>query len=151
MKYIEKLDPVPPIFGRLASWVTANRTRLAGLTGAAQWDGLPKRLKTQIQDQLIEEQGYICAYCNGRIHKGSPEDDEQLRIEHIQPKSLFPLLTFDYHNLVGCCYGDQREGARVDPPRDPHCDLSKASHSIPIDLYPTSSTCESCLSFTDEG
>jgi len=29
--------------------------------------------------------------------------------------------------------------------------VSKASHSIPPDLFPTSNTCESCVSFTDEG
>jgi len=104
MKYIEKHKSIPHSFNLLVRWVTANRRRLAGLSGTAQWDILPQCLKQLIQDQLMEEQGSLCAYCNGRIHKGTPKDDEQLRIEHIQPKSLFPLLTFEYDNLVGCCY-----------------------------------------------
>lgn len=147
MKHIQKANPVPVKLNSFSNWVLANTISLSKLTGDAQWKKLPTHHKRKVQETLIEEQGHICAYCNRRIHKGAPEDDDQLRIDHIKPKSIYPPQTFDYYNLVGCCFGDDR----TPPPNQQHCDASKKSLEIPVNLFPTNNTCESILMFTATG
>ncbi|MDZ7879504.1 MAG: retron system putative HNH endonuclease [Saprospiraceae bacterium] len=110
-----------------------------------------KNHKEALQDVILEEQGYICAYCNRRIHKSNPEDDEQLRMDHIDSKDRYPNKTFDYYNLIGCCYGDQREKGRISPPRSIHCDVSKDSKDIPHEIFPTNLSCEQVLIYSSEG
>jgi len=149
MKYISKANPVPIKLNSFSNWVLTNANSLSQLSGDAQWKKLPRHHKGKVQETLIEEQGHICAYCNRRIHKGreSPEDDDQLRIDHVKPKSKYPNQTFDYYNLIGCCFGDDR----TPPPKEEHCDASKKNFEIPAALFPTNNTCESILMFTAEG
>lgn len=147
MKYIPKAQPIPAKLNSFSKWVSANASSLSMLSGDKQWKKLPRYHKVKVQETLIEEQGYVCAYCNRRIHKGAPEDDDQLRIDHIKPKGVYPTQTFDYYNLVGCCYGDDR----TPPPNQKHCDASKGSLEIPWELFPTNSSCESILMFTSTG
>jgi len=147
MKYISKAKPLPTKLNPFSNWVLKNASSLSRLSGAVQWKKLPKLHKSEVQDILLEEQGYICAYCNRSIHKGSPEDDHQLRIDHVKPKVKHPNQTFDYYNLVGCCFGDDR----TLPPNQQHCDASKKNFEIPVALFPTNNSCESSLIFTATG
>ncbi len=151
MKYIQKSKPEQAKLHKFKTWVDENAAHLESLTGTEQWRRLNVERKKELQDTLIEEQGYICAYCNRRIHKGPPEDDEQLRIDHLEPKDTHKDKVFDYYNLVGCCYGDQREKGRETPPRSPHCDVSKDNYTIPSILFPTEVTCEQIVVFSSEG
>ncbi len=52
--------------------------------------------KDNLQQQLLDEQYQLCCYSELRA------DLEGIgyHIEHVQPKSKFPTLTFDYHNLA---------------------------------------------------
>jgi uncharacterized protein (TIGR02646 family) len=151
MKYIQKTRPEPAVLVNFRTWVNTNAVHLAPLSGTEQWKRLNAQRKNELQDALIEEQGYICAYCNRRIHKGAPEDDEQLRIDHLEPKKTYKDKVFDYYNLVGCCHGDQKETDREIPPRSIHCDVSKGDISIPAKLFPTSPTCEDVVLYSSEG
>lgn len=52
--------------------------------------------KTNLQQQLLDEQYHLCCYSELRA------DLEGIgyHIEHVQPKSQFPELTFEYRNLT---------------------------------------------------
>jgi uncharacterized protein (TIGR02646 family) len=153
MKYIAKSYPPPTKLDSFLLWAATNKARFSTLKGEEIWDKLTqkKKHKQALQDVIIEEQGYICAYCNRRIHKQKPEDDEQLRMDHLDSKDKHPAKTLDYYNLVGCCYGDQREKTRTTPPRSVHCDVSKDNIELPLAIFPTNISCEEVLIYTSEG
>jgi uncharacterized protein (TIGR02646 family) len=46
---------------------------------------------------LLNEQGCLCPFCERKL------SIEDATIEHFQPKSTFPRLQLDYHNLFACC------------------------------------------------
>jgi uncharacterized protein (TIGR02646 family) len=56
--------------------------------------------KAQLRTLLLEEQGYLCAYCGSLI-----ENNNHVRGDHVTPKSLAIRRTFDYYNLVAACSG----------------------------------------------
>ncbi len=153
MKYIQKQTPPPSNLNYFLRWVNDNAVPLGLLSGKEQWERFrvkKRNHKSNLQNTLIEEQGYICAYCNRRIHKGNPEDDEQLRIDHMQPKAGTPdpiTVTFNYYNLIGCCFGDERTISS----NSLHCDASKQDIVIPQVLFPTNITCEQVLIYTPVG
>ena len=153
MKFIQKRNPEPEKLNDYLVWVANNNARFSTLNGEERWGKLSKKKKHKqaLQDTIIEEQGYICAYCNRPIHKQNPEDDEQLRLEHIEPKATYPEKTFDYYNLLGCCFGDEREKDRISPPRSLHCDVSKGEKEIPKEMFPTNINCEKILLYSSEG
>lgn len=55
--------------------------------------------KLDVKQSLLDEQGYICAYCMDRIN------DENIRIEHIEAQSNNRELDLDYSNMIGVCKG----------------------------------------------
>ena len=62
------------------------------------FDGYDK--KDDIREQLLKDQGYLCAYCMRRI------DIKHMKIEHWYPENLLTdLETLDYKNMMGCCEG----------------------------------------------
>lgn len=75
----------------------------ASLTGYrkqqfAYYDGYPD--KDDVREQLLEEQGHLCAYCMRRI------DKEHMKIEHWYPEDrLSDLERLDYKNMLGACVG----------------------------------------------
>ncbi|MEG1929915.1 MAG: retron system putative HNH endonuclease [Anaerovorax sp.] len=62
-----------------------------------------------IRKQMLEEQGYLCAYCMRRIVLGS------ITIEHFLAQNptdadYEAALTVDYHNMLGVCLGNECKG-----------------------------------------
>ena len=67
------------------------------------------KAKSQLRKKLLEEQGYVCIYCQKRV-----VENEDISIEHIRPKSLYGKLEFDYFNLtISCSY--KGKGSTCDP------------------------------------
>lgn len=66
-------------------------------TPGADFDGLDK---TELRECLLEEQGYLCAYCMKRIH-----DEKDTKIEHYRARNDENQL--EYNNLLAVCYGNQ--------------------------------------------
>lgn len=63
----------------------------------AYYDGF--RNKNDIREKLLEEQGYLCAYCMRRI----PNIDS-CTIEHYKPQQLCSASeALDYNNMLGVC------------------------------------------------
>lgn len=93
-------------------------------TPGANFDAAPK---ADLRKALLEEQGYICCYCMGRIEESST------RIEHRRPREKYINEQFDYRNLMAACLGGEGfESIRH------HCDKRKHNHEISLD--PTDST-----------
>lgn len=145
MKHILKQENLPDF---LEDWKNRKQSQLAGKSGQYQMETIKSsRIFQQLRNFITEEQGYICAYCNRNIHPGNPLDDEQSRLDHIKPKSLYPEDTLNYHNLVASCHGNEREPH----PREVHCDVQKQNTEIPYELFPTNPDCEYVFSVSYKG
>lgn len=90
----------------------------------AQYDGANfTPVKQQIRESLVEEQGYLCAYCMSRIEPNS----KKMKIEHwhSQSPSRYPEEQLIYSNMLGCCCGN--EGLK---PNLQHCDTAKGDKDL---------------------
>lgn len=79
---------------------------------------------------LLDEQGFICAYCMRRIPHRDKNSNEDSRIDHIKCQSGHQDETLDYNNMVICCPGAIND--------DFHCDKRKGERDIsfsPLDPY----------------
>lgn len=76
----------------------------------------------ELRDALLTEQGYLCAYCMRRIPVKDPDNSDTSRIEHIQPRTIYPHSELDYTNMVICCPGFINSSE--------HCDKSKNKQEI---------------------
>lgn len=77
------------------------------------------KVKDKIREQLLIEQGFLCAYCMRRINV------LEMKVEHFKCQDLHPRLQLDYNNLLGCCTGN--EGQK--PPYQ-ICDTKKGNKDI---------------------
>ena len=85
----------------------------------AYYDGYPE--KDDVRNQLLDEQGFLCAYCMRRI------DKENMKIEHWYPEDrLTESEQLDYSNMLGVCRGhiDGTKGS------DDTCDTHKGNALI---------------------
>lgn len=88
----------------------------------AYFDGYPD--KDDIRNQLLTEQGHLCAYCMRRINKA------HMKIEHWYPEQkLSDLECLDYENMLGVCEGHIM-GSKGE---DDTCDTHKGKDEITID------------------
>lgn len=76
-------------------------------------------IKEKIRLSLLDEQGYLCAYCMNRI------DVNSMKIEHWACQHSHPSKQLDYTNLLACCIG--HEGFS---PKEQTCDTRKGGHNI---------------------
>lgn len=88
------------------------------LTGGTYSD-LDNPTKSAIRDRLLSEQGYLCAYCMGRITKS------RMKIEHWHCQSIYPREQLSYSNLLACCIGGEGSGRSGQ-----HCDSRKANSEL---------------------
>ncbi|MFR9545694.1 MAG: retron system putative HNH endonuclease [Rikenellaceae bacterium] len=89
MRYIAKTEAPKS----LERWKTSNKTKTYSDLGKEQ-----PEIKSQLKQQLIEEQKYICCYCEREV------DVDISHIEHFEPQSIVPKRQLDYTNmLISCC------------------------------------------------
>jgi len=88
-------------------------------TRGASFDGLPSPAKQDLKEQLLLEQGHLCAYCMSRIKP------ENMKVEHWHCQKKHPGDQLSYSNLLACCAGG--EGG---PPRTQHCDTLKGDADL---------------------
>ena len=78
-------------------------------------------VKSDIRQQLLREQGYLCCYCMKRI-----EDNElKTKIEHWHCQDTYPNEQLAYQNLLAACDGNSGS-----PPKEQHCDTKKTNHDV---------------------
>lgn len=99
------------------------------------WDSLKDEdgasLKSEIKALLLEEQGFVCCYCEQRI------EVENSHIEHLASRKFHPKRTFDYSNLLACCLTPKQ------------CGDLKGSKELKI--HPLLSDCREYFHFTGDG
>lgn len=78
-------------------------------------------VKEQTRQQLVTEQGYLCAYCMSRIY---PTHD-QMKIEHWHCQEQHPNEQLNYNNMLGSCLGNEGQ-----PPKLQTCDTRKGNAAL---------------------
>lgn len=169
MKYIEKA-PEPEAF---IQWKGQEQERINRILardnpGDALWrflnssppqdpeEGIFYYSKKELIECLLEEQGWICCYCNRSFADNAEfvdaesevsQAEKPLDIEHVEPKSgphKRPDRALDYSNLAVSC-----AGGRGKPPRLQTCNSKKAQ--APIGVKPHDPNCEERIVFAMDG
>lgn len=86
----------------------------------ASFDNQPSKVKEDLRKSLLEEQGYICAYCMKRI-----EESSDIKIEHYEARNSTNELS--YKNLLAVCKGN--EGSSKERQT---CDTQKGNRPLHI-------------------
>ncbi|MDJ0734977.1 MAG: TIGR02646 family protein [Nostocaceae cyanobacterium] len=104
------------------------------------WDILRNPEKGCLDQSLLQEQGFICCYCNRRIGK------ENSHIEHLKPRTHYPDLALKYTNLLASC---QRERERKEPL---HCGAKKDEwYDEHLMVSPLDANCTEFFRYTEDG
>ncbi len=96
----------------------SERTREAGLSPKEAYRRMKTSLKRKVRENLVREQGGLCAYCMCRIPRPDvPPKIVPVVLEHIVPRDPEDARDegqgLDYRNMVAVCHGNQAErGAR---------------------------------------
>lgn len=82
------------------------KAKREGLTEYSQLNGPFLPAKDAVRKQLLEEQGFLCAYCMRRIYQ------DTMQIEHYiaqnpQDGDYDAALTIEYINMLGVCCGNK--------------------------------------------
>jgi uncharacterized protein (TIGR02646 family) len=150
MKHIVKKYTFPNETPSFKSWKDGKKLSKTHLENKSNlerekndiWKKFTKKtdVKNAVKKDLLDEQGYICCYCQSRINM-----DEKTQIEHFIARSSDPTKMFDYDNLLGCCDGGQQ--ARTNHIKDDEiehvpkfCGHARSDESLPIS--PLTPTCE---------
>lgn len=94
-------------------------------TPGSDFDGTDK---SSLRQSLLEEQGYLCAYCMKRIRY-----NKDIKIEHYHARNA--ENQFDYKNLLAVCTGNVTASnmkTHMDPKRFT-CDSMKKDQTLHID------------------
>lgn len=76
-------------------------------------DDLSPRTLVKIRKQLLEDQGYICCYCQRRIPHKSKKGKfitPKSKIEHFKCQTGFPHLQLEFKNMFIACRGSSSSG-----------------------------------------
>lgn len=111
----------------------------------------------ELKQSLLEEQGYICAYCMGRISLNLNEHYKpSVEVEHLNPRQTHPDSQLDYMNMLAVCNGLHENFP--DRTNVHHCDKTQGTEgkmdgSVTLKkLNPLSkSTCEDLITYTADG
>lgn len=132
MRYIHK-KPEPT---SLTKWNAKRGNR------TPNWKSFDRRVKDDVYENLLKEQGYTCAYCGIRITRRT------CHIEHFRPKSKYPHLTFTYTNLIASCQGEDEDR----PTRPVHCGHKKTNwFDEELMISPLDPNCASYFRFSGAG
>lgn len=111
-------------------------------SGKSNSDGTPIDVYTIVLNRLIQDQGYICAYCMCRI----PEKGKKATIEHIDPQSATSEeKALDYRNMLAVCSGNR--DARND--KEKSCDAHRKN--APLIVNPLKPDTLSSIKYLSNG
>ena len=131
MKHIVKNQNIPTF----DEWMT-----LANEDWKPTYADLRDPEKKEVKESLMNEQGYICCYCERRL------TDADSHIEHFKPQSNNVVNPLDYSNMLCSCQNQLEQGE----PR--HCGHSKADwFDENLLISPLDPDCERCFAYTADG
>lgn len=111
------------------AWKTRNNTA----NWAAFSQSANSTIKVRLSNDLLNDQGNICCYCEREISSTNSH------IEHIKPKSTYPNETFIYSNLLSSCQDKNTCGHKKD---------NNFFIGFVSPLYPN---CQSRFTYTESG
>ncbi|BAY84194.1 hypothetical protein NIES267_36900 [Calothrix parasitica NIES-267] len=112
------------------------------VSASTKWKSFNRKVKNDVYDSILHEQGYICCYCGIRIHR------KKCHIEHYRPKSKYTHLTFDYSNLISSCQGEDEQR----PTKPVHCGHKKGGwFDEGLMISPLDPNCSSYFRYTGAG
>lgn len=131
MKYVQKgIEP-----SAFSEWKA-----MANEDWQPTYNDLSGATKKAVKKALMQEQGYLCCYCERRI------DDDDSHIEHFRPQSHEDVDPLDFGNLLCSCQKQLQKGV----PR--HCGNLKDNWFDPVLLVsPFDPGCENRFAFTGSG
>lgn len=94
----------------------------------SSFDDLPSDVKAKLRKALLEEQGYICAYCMTKLE----DDPSKTKIEHYVSRNNNIALQLSYQNLLVVCKGNEGSSER-----EQTCDTKKGNKILGIDPQDT--------------
>ncbi|MGL6131618.1 MAG: retron system putative HNH endonuclease [Fusobacteriaceae bacterium] len=89
----------------------------------SSYENMPADLKRELRESLLEEQGYLCAYCMTKLENNSMKT----KIEHYIPQDSDITKELDYSNLLIVCKGN--EGSKFE---EQTCDTKKKNRLLTI-------------------
>jgi len=131
MKYIQKgIEPE-----ELTDWKSH-----ANDDWQPDYDSMGGQLKNAVKESLMQEQGYLCCYCERRLIL------HDSHIEHFNPQSNDEIDPLDYSNLLCSCQNRLKKGE----PR--HCgNLKDKWFDSELLVSPFDRECENRFSFKADG
>lgn len=131
-----------------------NTAKVNLLSPEKSYQKLKGALKEKVLKQLIEEQGYLCAYCMRKIpdNRAKPEDIPDVSIEHWFPRNPQNgedrLQGLDYRNMFAVCSGNK--GVKDTRKRnDLTCDAHRGNELLTVN--PTIEETISKISYQENG
>lgn len=104
------------------------------------YQNLSGQVKSAVKTALMQEQGYICCYCERSL------SEQDSHIEHLKPQSHADVDPLDYSNLLCSCQNQMEKGE----PR--HCGNLKADwYDEELLVSPLQTACEDRFSFDEWG
>jgi uncharacterized protein (TIGR02646 family) len=89
---------------------------------------------TGLREALLEDQGYICAYCMKRVphsHTAKGVTSDKMKVEHFVAQtteiSIQQKLDITYTNMLACCMGNQGKEEKYET-----CDTRKREEPLTI-------------------
>ena len=105
-----------------------------------KWKRVPANVKQAIQESLMEEQGFICSYCESSIVLN------ESHVEHFRPIRRYQDRQLDYENMHCSCQRQLRRG------ESRHCGFKKGSwFSEGLLISPLEADCGRNFLFTGNG
>jgi uncharacterized protein (TIGR02646 family) len=108
-------------------WIQKNRPpdciEVLQKTDGADWSSVHSDQKEEMRQALLQEQGYLCAYCMSRV-----ANNTTTTVEHWQPRSDIGTDPFHWPDLLAVCPGG---GAGASPDQQ-HCDRSRGAASLTV-------------------
>lgn len=106
--------------------------------------------KDDIREKLLEDQGFLCAYCMRRLHS-----TKDVKIEHMLPQSILrdnPKRALDYKIMAGVCYGNEQKGecGKKRSKKELTCDAHKGNTVLEV-VNPFDETCIQKIKYEADG
>ena len=106
----------------------------------SNYNNLDKDTLDSIRDSLLNEQGYICAYCMKRIEKSN------MKIEHYISQSFCNEKALDYSNMLGVCSGNMGSGGK-----NKTCDTHRSIRNQTLTVSPLDQTSIAAITYSSNG
>ena len=146
MKYIQKQNS-PPDFEK---WKTDKKNRQADLAKIKdltpeklklRWDNLKskKDIFKLLREALLQEQGYLCCYCQQKISL----EEQTVAIEHLIARLIDGTLLFEYSNLLASCLGGRRN--ETEETLVKYCNQGRGH--LRLDITPLQKDCETYFDY----